>query len=431
MKTKMLINLVLILCLLFFISGCEGRNIYAPVVSEAPASKKITLRFINSWGGSDPKAEMLQQIFDNFTAENPQIEISNEALFGDDFLIQLKTDFATGNDPDVFGLWPGSDIKTLVRAGKVADITEVLEKDIEWKNSFDAKMWYHTTFNKRIYGLPVELIFEGLFVNTDLFSEYGVKIPDNYEELKTAVITFKRNNIIPIAYNCKAEGTYLYQNIAMMLGGKEAIEDPIKNKQIDSCYIDAMSIMRELHQLGAFPDNLFTMTSVERNELFINKKAAMIVQGSWFISALKDDTSFDFVLFPEMTSDEKNESRMIYGLGCGTFYMGQKAWDEPEIREASLKLMKFLTSKESATLLAEETGMLSNVNIYNYNIKYEKMAKKGIDLTYSTRELIGPPDSYLPRTVWENVIVKDFPYILEGKVTPEELWTRALNEEKY
>ncbi len=429
MKSMQIKRLLLAVTLLVFVSGCSSPSLSMPVDSELTEEPPITLRFMNSWGGSDPKSETLQQIFDLFSNENPEIEIVNESLFGDDFLIQLKTNFASGNDPDVFGLWPGSDIKSLVAAGKVADITDELNQDRAWKSNFDPKMWYHTTFDERIYGLPLELIFEGLFVNTDLFKQFGLKVPGNYEELKAVVTSFKENDIVPIAFNCKAEGTYLYQNIAMMLGGKDAIENPIQDGTIHPCYIQAMDIMRELYQLGAFPEELFTMTSVERNDLFINKKAAMIVQGSWFVSALKDENSVDFVLFPEMITENKTEARMIFGLGCGTFYMSQKAWDEPGKKEASLKLMKYLTSKSSATLLAERTGMLSNVDINQTNIKYNKLAKKGINLTYTTKQLIGPPDSYLPRTVWENIIVKEFPYILENKMTPTELWSRALNEE--
>ncbi|MCX7773881.1 MAG: extracellular solute-binding protein [Clostridia bacterium] len=389
----------------------------------------MTLRFINSWGGSDPKADSLQTLFDEFSEANPDIAVSNESLFGEDFLVKLKSDFASGNDPDVFGLWPGSDIKKLVEAGKVADLTEVLETDSQWKRSFNPKMWYHTTFNDRIYGLPVELIFEGLFVNTDLFDRYQIKIPTNYEELKTAVLKFRENGITPIAFNCKAEGTYLYQNIAMLMGGKEAIENPIVNGTIHPCYLDAMERIRELYHLGAFPEDLFTMTSVERNDLFTQKKAAMIVQGSWFISGIPNEKTVELVPFPEMMTGGDNYSSMIYGLGCGTFYMSEKAWKDPERREASLKLLKHLTSRETATYLAEKTGMLSNVNISDYKILYSKLAREGINYTYGAKALIGPPDSYLPRTAWENVIVKNMPYMLEGEITPEDLWKRALNEE--
>ncbi len=427
MRVKHILTVVLPLVLLLSVSGCDNPNSPIPVNSVPDLSSPVNLKFINSWGGSDPKAETLQSIFNAFSKDNPGITISNESLYGDDFLIKLKTDFASGNDPDVFGLWPGSDIKALVAAGKVADITDVLEADPEWKSTFDPKMWYNTTFDNKIYGLPVEIIFEGLYVNTDLFEKNDIQIPQNYEELKEAVTRFRSVGIIPIAFNCRAEGTYLYQNIAMMIGGKEAIENPISEGQINPCYIKAMNVMKELYEMGAFPDNVFTMSSVERNDLFIQKKAAMIVQGSWFVSAITDEKSVDFVPFPEMTGG-KNEARMIYGLGCGTFYMSTKAGYDSNQREAALKLLRYLTSKSTATILAERTGMLSNVDIYEFNIRYSRLANKGISMTNKFSQLIGPPDSYLPRTAWDNVIVKDFPYMLENKISPEELWKKALTE---
>jgi raffinose/stachyose/melibiose transport system substrate-binding protein len=385
----------------------------------------VNLRFVNSWGGSDPKSETLQEIFDRFMAENPDIVISNESLYGEDFLQKLKTDFVSGNDPDVFGLWPGSDIKTLVEVGKVADLTGILDGDPAWKESFDPKMWHHTTFGGRIYGLPVEIIFEGLFINADLFEAYDVKKPADYEELKAAVAAFRENGVIPISFNCKAEGTYIYQNMAMMLGGRDAIENPIRDGTVEKCYIEALERLCELYEMGAFPDDLFTMTSVERNNLFRDKKAAMIVQGSWYISALPDDGSVEILPFPEMKEDGDNYTTMVYGLGCGTFYMSRRAWDDPVKREAAIKLLRCLTSREATALLAEKTGMISCVQTPD-TVPHSRLAQMGIDHVNKAKSLIGPPDSYLPRTAWENVIVAYLPYVLEGRMTPEELWSRAL-----
>ena len=123
-------------------------------------NSRITLRFICSWGGVDSKAEMLKQILSQFENRYPDISVINESLFGEDFLPKIKTDFASGNDPDVFGLWPGSDIKKLVKAGKVADLTGLLMDNLAWKRQFNPDMWSYTTYNARIYGLPFEIIFE-------------------------------------------------------------------------------------------------------------------------------------------------------------------------------------------------------------------------------------------------------------------------------
>lgn len=141
-------------------------------------------------------------------------------MSGEEFLFTLKkTDFASGNDPDVFGLWPGSDFKLLVENGKVADLTEVIMNDSQWYEQFGKDAWKYVTIDDRIYGLPFEIIYEGLFINTSLFTQYKIKVPTTFDELLHAVRVLKSNNIIPIAYNNSPEGSYIYQNIVMKLGG--------------------------------------------------------------------------------------------------------------------------------------------------------------------------------------------------------------------
>ena len=90
------------------------------------AREDIEIRFLSSWGGTDTKAQQVQRLLEEFENNNPGVKIVNESMSGAEFLFKLKTNFAQGNDPDVFGLWPGSDIKMLIKQGKVADITDLL-----------------------------------------------------------------------------------------------------------------------------------------------------------------------------------------------------------------------------------------------------------------------------------------------------------------
>ncbi len=70
--------------------------------------------------------------------------------------------------------------------------------------------------------------------------------------------------------------------------------------------------------------------------------------------------------------------------------------------------------------------MISNVKIDDSQIGYSRLIKMGQSLLGETRELIGPPDSYIERSVWEDVIVDQFLYVLEGRKTAEEVWNEAL-----
>ncbi len=389
---------------------------------------EVELVFLNSWGGLDGRADALQKLLDDFMEKNPGIKVKNESVYGDDFLPSIKTRFALGEEPDVFGLWPGSDIRSLIAAGKVADLTGLLEEDPTYKASFDPKMWHHVTAEGRIYGLPVEIIFEALFINSPMFDLYDIPPPETYDQLVTAVKVFRANNIIPIAYNSEPEGSYLYQNLVMMLGGKDGVEQPFSNRRVKDCYIEAMYRMRELYELGAFPKDYFTLTSEERDRLFLNKKAAMIVQGSWFISNFPKDKAVDLVAFPKAEPAE-GTGNIVYGMGCGIFYASKTAMENPEKTEAVIKLLKFLASKPSAAYLADTTGMISNIDITAYRVGYSEdrvtynpLTQKGLALVFYSKGLVGPPDSFIERSVWESVIIKRFPYMLERKISPEELW---------
>ena len=416
--------MILLVLIGFCLTGC-GRLETGDVLIEEPPPEQITIRFLNSWGGFDSNAEALKTIFQDFMDANPDIVIINDARFGDDFLPKLKTDFATGNAPDVFGIWPGSDMAALVEAGKAADLTDMLNEDPAWKQNFNSSAWSYTIFNGRIYGLPVEIIYEALFVNTALFNEYGVPIPETYEQLKEAVGIFRENSITPIAYNSNPEGTYIYQNIAARLGGRQGVE------AVDDCYVRAMRIMKELYDLGAFPRNAYSLSDRERNDLFLRQDAAMIVQGSWFTSDLYNaqlEDSVKIIPFPSFDGGDTGYP-LVYGLGCGTFFMSSQAGRDAQKRDASLRLLKALTSPEASLILTSNSGFISNIDLSDYRDETNDLYDVGVGLINHAAELVPPPDSIVDRIVWEQTIVPGFPEIFQkGEIGIQQVWQRAVVE---
>ena len=397
-------------------------------VSDTSLSKAIkkSIHLMTSWGGADSKADALTTLIDIFENNNPDFNIINESIFGDDYLPTLKTRISSGNDPDVFGLWPGSDINNLIKAKKVIDLTTILNEDIQWKNSFKPRSFTYTTHEGRTYGIPFELVFEGMYINKDLFDKYNVKVPQNYEELKQAILDFQHYNIIPIAYNSSSEGSYLYQNIIASIGGKEGVTQFIEDGKINNCYLEAMKYVKELYDMGAFPKDALTISSSERNNLFFSKQAAMIVQGSWFSSYYtKNDNTVEFIPFPKI----KDEVNITSGLGNGTFYISSSNSNNYQELSNALRFLKFLTSKESATYFYDNTGLLTNLDI-KFNNKFSLLTDQSISVFNSFKEeSITPiPDHIIDRTVWEEIIVQRFPYYLEGTLTPEAIWEKAISE---
>ena len=47
---------------------------------------------------------------------------------------------------------------------------------------------------------------------------------------------------------------------------------------------------------------------------------------------------------------------------------------------------------------------------------------------HAADELIGPPDSFVDRSIWERNIVEEFPYVLVGEKTPQQVWDQVSKE---
>ncbi|ACM59724.1 raffinose/stachyose/melibiose transport system substrate-binding protein [Caldicellulosiruptor bescii] len=381
------------------------------------------IRFLSPWGGSDPYAETLSFVLQKFQEENPGVTIVNESLFGDDFLIKLQTDFASGNPPDVFGLFPGSVRDLLIKRKQIAELTNILKKDVKWYQSFYSNMWKYVTFNGKIYGVPLETIVECLFVNKDIFEKYNLKVPQTLDDLISVSKILKSKGIIPIAFNAQPEGTYIYQNIIVSIGTKYEVENPIKNGEFSLPYIKALDYLKVLYKAGAFPANYYSLTSKQRNDLFLTKKAAMIVQGSWFIPKC-DPKTVDIYIFPQ--ANEKGKKHLIYGLGAGTFYVSSQAWQDIEKRNSAIKLLKFLSSEKIARIFVERTGLISNVKIKNPPNVKNSLRSKVEGLIKEADVLVAPPDHFVDRMVWEEVITKNIPYYLQGTISSKLFWARAV-----
>lgn len=428
MQKKYVITLICITLSLVFLFAIYLFSDRQPVVvSPIEAfNQKEKISFISSWGAYDSKSQRLKSVLKKLYDKYPHLQIEDSSMAGKDFLFILKTDFASGNEPDLFGLWPGSDFNLLVEQNKVADLTDLIKGDEDWYKQFNEATWDYVTVNNRIYGLPIEIIYEGLFINKDLFEKYNIKIPTTFEELLEAVKAFKEVGIIPIAYSETPEGSYIYQNMVMKLGGKEDVENPFDEAgKIKPCFIEGMYYMKELYEAGAFPDRLLYLDDKKRNELFVNKEAAMIVQGSWLIgydTLSGDDITVDIIPFPDMPNGKADTTAIIYGCGNGIFHMSQKAWEDPQLRKNCSLLLKELTSPENVSILADGSGFISNIDLGEYTPPSTLLSIKGERLVMNAKELIGPVDSFINRGVWENIIIKRFPNVLKGIITPEAVF---------
>lgn len=138
--------------------------------------------------------------------------------------------------------------------------------------------------NNHIYAVPIdEAYYNIMMINTELFSQNNVKIPENFEELKNAVKQFKEKGITPIAIGGK-DGIDIYK---MIEGFACTMDNEVTSKIVSGkttfsgdVFRQASTSVKELIELGAFEAKVETISNEEAGNLFCSSKAAIYCTSS-------------------------------------------------------------------------------------------------------------------------------------------------------
>ena len=102
MKMKKEICGLLVISLLGLLAGC-GQEKTTVVIEDAP----VTLRVVTMFGGTDPSAQVYEQIKEEYKETHPNVVIEDESRTADEeWKSAVAADFCAGNEPDVLQFLP-------------------------------------------------------------------------------------------------------------------------------------------------------------------------------------------------------------------------------------------------------------------------------------------------------------------------------------
>ncbi len=219
------------------------------------------------------------------------------------FKSSLFNAMLAGDPPEIWHSWGGMVLKNYVDMGMVEDLTDLMNEN--WAVSIlplenrDDLLW-NSTWGGRHYGFPYSVGVIQLYVNKDLFDQYGVEIPSvendetwTWEQFIDAIQTFKNNGITPITVAGTEEWqlSFWYAYLVDRIGGPEYFKRTL-NRQSgysfeDDPFVQAGEKVRELVDLGAFQSTFMADGYDKAITMFANGEAAMYLQGSWEIKTIK------------------------------------------------------------------------------------------------------------------------------------------------
>lgn len=313
----------------------------------AVLSENVRLRTVSTFAGMDAGLEYVDLLHAWEAQTGNQVD-DRSAASDESWKIAMLNDFAAGNEPDVFFFFAcTADSKPLL--SRVVPIRLINETypGLHLRESESLR-----EDDGLVYAIDVRPFWEGLFINTDLFERYGLELPTDSEKFERAVQIFRRNNIIPLAISLSDIPHYLVEFSILSSGSvKDHQSRPKQNADIPDSWARGMELIRHLYKIGAFPDNVNATSEDLTTALFINKQAAMLLDGSWRANSIPNESWNTTIVLPfPVFSEEADPSAIIGGTSMG-FYISKRAWEDETKRDAAVSLLAHLTSDSARAKL--------------------------------------------------------------------------------
>ena len=402
----------------------------APTESAAPTEapkQQIEIRTVSMFGGTDPTAVFYQQLIKEFMVANPGVIVVDESATADEtWKAKVATDFSSGNDPDVVFYFNGPDAKQLIDNKKVVSIEDIQKVYPDYaKDITDAAMGFMKEFDGNHYAVPVRGFYEGLFCNKDLFDKFNLDLPTDWAKLETAITTFKANDIVPVAVSFSDVPHYWIEHLILAQGGIADHQINPKDSYPES-WATALGYFKKLNDMGAFPVDVNATKNDITSNLFYDKQAAMIIDGSWFVGGIKDPATTVVLPFPATPDGKKDPTDIIGGFSSG-FYISSNAWNDTAKRDAVAKFVMYMTTKESIAVFCKPGGgPAADVAIPTDITEIEKA---GLKLAGSAKGIDMPVDSRLSKEAW-TYLTSIIGSIADGQIEVDEVLTEVVNKNK-
>ena len=339
---------------------------------QAEEAEPVELNVTTTFAGEDGNAQNFKNAVDAWCAETGNTVADTSATSDETFKTRVITDFETGSEPDVLFFFNGADANSFIEAGKVISIEDIRAEYPDFAGNMNDELIADSLVDGKKYAVPVNGYWEAMFVNTEVLEAAGVEMPGadyTMEMFKADCEKIKEAGYTPIAAALGNIPHYWWEFAIFNHNTPENHLNVPASIDDAQAWIDGMNDIKELYELGYFPQNTLSATDDETFAMFTEGKAAFLIDGSWkvggIVSACQTDPEdastldaekldkFDVTYVPG--NGDRKATDLIGGLSMG-YYITTRAWEDPAKREAAVSFVSYMTSDEIVPVFAQHTA---------------------------------------------------------------------------
>lgn len=325
-------------------------------------AKPVELNVTTTFAGEDGNAQNFKNAVKAWCDETGNTVADTSATSDETFKTRVITDFETGSEPDVLFFFNGADANSFIEADKVVSIDEIRAEYPDYASNMNDDLITDSLVDGKKYAVPVNGFWEAMFVNKEVLDAAGVEVPGadyTMDMFKEDCQKIKDAGYTPIAAALGNIPHYWWEYAIFNHDTPENHVQVPAGIEDAASWVDGMLDIKELYELGYFPDNTLSATDDETFAMFVDSKAAFLIDGSWKVggivsacqsdpedaSTLDADKLANFTVTYVPGNGDRKATDLIGGLSMG-YYITRKAWEDPDKRAAAVDFVSYMTSDE-------------------------------------------------------------------------------------
>lgn len=312
----------------------------------------VNLAVVTSYGASDGYRSFYEDAYEAFEKATGHTVLDTSEMSSEAWKSKVRMDFQTGAEPDVLFFFAGQDADLLVSSDKVVSLEEIRAVYPRYGSNMREELLPTSPVDGKQYVIPVNGYWEGLYVNTVVLEEVGITLPTDdmytWTQFLADCATIAEAGYIPIAAALGEEPHYLFEATVLNNGLLENhLDIPTAGASSTAWkWMAALDDIKELYQLGYFPEDTLTATSEEVSTLLLHHEAAFQFQGSWHIQWLKEQGNVDdFQVTYIPLKGFRDPNVMVGGISMG-YYITRRGWEDPDRQQAAVDFVTAMTTRD-------------------------------------------------------------------------------------
>lgn len=328
--------------------------------SASPGDEVTTLSFFQFKGEA---LEDFNRIIDEFEAENSDIRVVQNQVA--DSETAIRTLLVKNRTPDVITLNANGSFGRLAEAGVFYDFSD--EPVLDTINPAVQEILTQLgTAEGEVNGLGYVNNANGIIYNRAIFDEQGLEVPESWDELIAVCDQLEAAGISPFAGTLadswtampswNAIGAYSADDgfFDKMRAAGDAVgaDSPVS---FEKDFPDTME--KQLQLYGYAQDGYRGASYDDGSALFANGEVAMLMQGIWALSPVKNiNPDIDAAIFPYPVPEDPDDRTLVSGVDV----VVTMAKDTPH-REEALRFIDYLFEKDVIEQFAASQTMIPSV----------------------------------------------------------------------